>query len=178
MPGHQRKRPDASSENENGEVHCHHVPSCTKWVHRRTRNGLRMVREVPVCHSLNSGPQAHFFLFSHLDYTTNTKRNEPRHAQQQIIHLPTDLWNCGPAQVHWAFAMEREVQWCQSQIRDSRKEPFAHLTRKELHHEQLHTIMLHFDLENELDIRKRVRGDRDGPKGMTYDSCTYQLCYI
>ena len=91
-----------------------------------------------------------------------------------IIHLPTDLWNCGPAWAHWAFVMEREVQWCKAQIRDSRKEPFAHLSRKELHREQIRTIMLRFDLENELDIRKRVKGDRDGPKGTTYDSCTYR----
>ena len=87
-----------------------------------------------------------------------------------IIHLPTDLWNCGPAWVHWAFVMEREVQWCKSQVRDSRKEPFAHLTRKELHREQIRTIMLRFDLESELDIRKQVKGDRDDPKRMTYDS--------
>jgi len=59
-----------------------------------------------------------------------------------IIHLPTELWNCGPAWAHWAFVMEREVQWCKSQIRDSRKEPFAHLMRKELHREQIRTIML------------------------------------
>ena len=91
-----------------------------------------------------------------------------------IIHLPTDLWNCGPAWVHWAFVMEREVQWCKAQVRDSRKEPFAHLMRKELHREQIRTIMLCFDLENELDIRKRVKGDTDGPKGMTYESCMYQ----
>jgi len=96
-----------------------------------------------------------------------------------IIHLPTDLWNCGPAWAHWAFVMEREVQWCESQIKDSRKEPFAHLTCKELHREQIRTIILHFDLENELDIRKQVKGDRDGPKGMTYDSCTVlSICYI
>ena len=38
MPGHQRKCPETSSENERGEVHCRHVPSCTKWVPRRTRN--------------------------------------------------------------------------------------------------------------------------------------------
>ena len=95
-----------------------------------------------------------------------------------IIHLPTDLWNCGPAWAHWAFVMEREVQWCKSQIRDSQKEPFAHLMRKVLHREQIHTIMLQVDLENELDIRKHVKGDRDGPKGTTYDSCTYQPCYI
>ena len=70
--------------------------------------------------------------------------------------------------------MEREVQWCESQIKDSRKEPFDHLMRKGLHREQIRTIMLRFDLENELDIRKRVKGDRDGPKGMTYDLCTYR----
>lgn len=70
--------------------------------------------------------------------------------------------------------MEREVQWCKAQIKDSRKEPFAHLTRKELHREQIRTIMLRFDLENELDIRNRVKGDKDGSKGTTYDSCTYQ----
>lgn len=90
-----------------------------------------------------------------------------------IIHVPTDLWHCGPAWVHWAFVMEREVQWCKGQIRDSRKEPFAHLARKVLHREQVRTIMLRFDLQDELDIRKRVKGDRDGPKGTTYDSCTY-----
>ena len=69
--------------------------------------------------------------------------------------------------------MEREVQWCKSQIRDSRKEPFAHLMRKELHREQIRTIMLRFDLENELDIRKQVAGEKDGPKGTIYDSCAY-----
>ena len=74
--------------------------------------------------------------------------------------------------------MEREIQWCKSQIRDSRKEPFAHLTRKELHREQIRTIMLRFDLENELDIRKCVKGDMGVPKGTTYDSCTYQPRYI
>jgi len=96
-----------------------------------------------------------------------------------IIHLPTDLWNCGPAWAHWAFVMEREVQWCKSQIKDSQKGPFAHLMRKELHREQIQTIILRFDLENKLDIQKRVKGDRDGPKGMTYDSCTIpSICYI
>ena len=95
-----------------------------------------------------------------------------------IIHLPTDLWNCGPAWVHWAFVMEREVQWCKTQIKDSRKEPFAHLTRKELHREQIRTITLQFNLENELDIRKRVKGGGDGPKGTTYESCTYQLSIL
>jgi len=91
-----------------------------------------------------------------------------------IIHLPTDLWNCGPVWTHWAFVMEREVQWCKAQIRDSRKEPFAHLSCKELHRKQIRTIMLRFDLENKLDIRKPVKGDRDSPKGMTYDSCMYR----
>ena len=70
--------------------------------------------------------------------------------------------------------MEREVQWCKSQIRDSQKEPFAHLMRKELHQEQIHTIMLQFDLENKLDIWKHVKGDKDGLKGTTYDLCMYQ----
>lgn len=90
-----------------------------------------------------------------------------------IIHIPTDLWNCGPAWVHWAFVMEREIQWYKGQIRDSCKEPFAHLGRKILHREQIPTIALRFNLENELDIRKQVKGDRDGPKGMTYESCAY-----
>jgi len=38
MSNHQQQRPETSSENEKGEVHCYHVPSCTKWVHRRTCN--------------------------------------------------------------------------------------------------------------------------------------------
>ena len=38
MSNHQQQRPETSSENEKGKVHCHHVPSCTKWVHRHTRN--------------------------------------------------------------------------------------------------------------------------------------------
>ena len=54
------------------------------------------------------------------------------------------------------------------------KEHFAHLMHKELHCEQIHAIMLHFDLENELDIQKQVKGDRDHPKGMIYGSCMYQ----
>ena len=90
-----------------------------------------------------------------------------------IIHLLADIWNCGPAWVHWVFMMEQEVQWCKTQVRDSQKEPFAHLTCKVLHHEQIQTITLHFNLENELDIQKQVKGDRDGPKGMTYESCMY-----
>ena len=65
------------------------------------------------------------------------------------------------------------MQWCKSQIRDSRKEPFAHLMHKELHHEQIHTIMLCFDLENKLDIQKQVAGEKGGPKGTIYDSCVY-----
>ena len=89
------------------------------------------------------------------------------------IHLPTNLWNCGPAWVHWEFVMEGEVQWCKSQIRDSWKEPFVHLMCKELCCEQICTIRLCFDLENELDIQKQVKEDRGGPKGTTYDTCTY-----
>lgn len=50
--------------------------------------------------------------------------------------------------------------------------------RKGLHREQICTIMLQFDLENELDIQKRVKGDKDSPKGTTYNLCTYQSCYI
>jgi hypothetical protein len=38
--------------------------------------------------------------------------------------------------------------------------------------------MLRFDLENELDIRKQVKGDKGGPKGTTYNSCTYLPCYL
>ena len=95
-----------------------------------------------------------------------------------IIHLMTDLWHCGPAWVHWAFVMEREVQWCKSQIQYSRKEPFAHLMCKVLHCEQICSIMLQFDLEDELDIQKNVKGDKDGPKGTTYDSCMYQPYHI
>jgi hypothetical protein len=38
MPSHQRERPDTSSENEKGKVHCHHIPSCAKWMHHCTRN--------------------------------------------------------------------------------------------------------------------------------------------
>jgi len=38
MSNHQQQRPETSSENEKGEVHCYHVPLCTKWVHRRTCN--------------------------------------------------------------------------------------------------------------------------------------------
>ena len=69
--------------------------------------------------------------------------------------------------------MEQEVQWCKTQVRDSQKEPFAHLTCKVLHCKQIRTIMLRFDLENKLDIQKQVKQDRDGPKGTTYESCTY-----
>lgn len=57
--------PATSSENEKGEVHCRHTPSCTKWVHRRTRNRhwqdllrkeaqgkcMRCVRRAPTAHS-------------------------------------------------------------------------------------------------------------------------------
>ena len=38
MPTYQRKCPKTSSENEKDEVHCRHIPSCTKWMHRHTRN--------------------------------------------------------------------------------------------------------------------------------------------
>ena len=65
MPDAQRKRPDMSSENEKGEVRCRHIPSCTKWVHRSTRNKhwrsllhngaqgkcMRCVRRVSTAHS-------------------------------------------------------------------------------------------------------------------------------
>jgi len=33
-----RKRPDTTSENEKGQVRCRHIPTCTRWVYRRTRN--------------------------------------------------------------------------------------------------------------------------------------------
>ena len=35
-----------------------------------------------ISHSLNSEPHVHYFLFSHTDYTINTKRNKPECAQQ------------------------------------------------------------------------------------------------
>ena len=38
MPGDQQQRPATSSENEQRKVHCYHIPSCTKWMHRCTRN--------------------------------------------------------------------------------------------------------------------------------------------
>ena len=143
-------------------------------------DGLRMVRDTPLApqfrttHMLNS-----FILTSRLYYQYKEERTSACTATiHAIIHLPTEIWNCGPAWVHWAFVMEREVQWCKAQVRNSRKEPFAHLTRKELHREQIRTITLRFDLEDELDIRKRVKGDRDGPKGTTYNSCTYWPCYL
>ena len=40
MPSHQQNInwPDTSSENKRGKVHCHHIHSCTKWVHHHTQN--------------------------------------------------------------------------------------------------------------------------------------------
>jgi len=96
-------------------------------------------------------------------HSNNTCNNPPPNQSME-------LWPCMGT---LAFVMEREVQWCKSQIRDSQKEPFAHLMCKELHCEQIHIIMLCFDLENELDIRKLVDRDKGGPKGMTYDPCMY-----
>ena len=38
MPGHQLKRPDTSSENEKGDVHCCHIPLYTKCMCCHTQN--------------------------------------------------------------------------------------------------------------------------------------------
>ena len=147
---------------------------CTTWVTDYERYICEASRTID--HSLNSGPHANFFILtSRLYYQYKEEQTSACTVTiHAIIHLPTDLWNCGSVWVHWAFVMEREVQWCKSQIRDSRKEPFTHLTCKELHREQIRTITLCFDLETELDIQKRVKGE-DSSKGTTYDSCTYQL---
>ena len=38
MSGRQRQQPEPTSENEQGYVRCRHIPTCTRWMHPRTRN--------------------------------------------------------------------------------------------------------------------------------------------
>ena len=148
MPGHQRQCPDTSSENEKGRVHCRHIPSCTKWMSRHTRNKHWRT----MLHNEACAAQGKFMIFVRVStlihgsffcqlwmpvmLTMRIPAVRPRSllltflkrvltvrnllltlpmrvsavrstaTTHAIIHLPTDLWNCGPAWAHWAFVME------------------------------------------------------------------------